>query len=135
MNNEQLYPGPGVDQVPAHGQPLAAARPGSSIPARKLIIGAVIAVVLIAAAIIGHAVASGSSIVAGDCVVTNPNVLSGWDIKKVACNSAPGPSLVVQKVQSVQGGSSGQCDPGLTTFQDQPANTTYCLSDYSFGGG
>jgi len=135
MNSEQFYPGPGAGQVPAHGQPLAAARPGSSIPARKLIIAAVIAALLIAAAVIGHAVASGSSIAAGDCVVTNPTVLSGWDIKKVACNSDPGSSLVVQKVESVQSGSSGACDPGLTTFQDQPANMTYCLSDSSIGAG
>jgi len=87
------------------------------------------------AAIIGHAISSGSSIAVGDCVVTNPNVLTGWDIKKVACSSNPGPALVVQKVLSVQDGSNGQCDYGLTTFQDDPAGKTYCLNDYSFGGG
>jgi hypothetical protein len=71
----------------------------------------------------------------GDCVVTNPNVLTGWDIKKVACNSNPGSSLVVEKVVSVQSGSNGQCDIGLTTFQDDPASKTYCLTGYSFGSG
>lgn len=67
-------------------------------------------------------------------MVTNPSVLTGWDIKKVACNSDPGSALVVQKVVSVQNGTDGQCDFGLTTFQDGPANKTYCLNDYSFGG-
>jgi hypothetical protein len=41
-------------------------------------------------------------------------------IKKVSCNSDPGTALVVQKVVSVQDGSKGQCDYGLTTFQDDP---------------
>ena|SRR6266567_5160021 len=123
-------------------QPLAghrqhsAARPsGGTIPPRKLIISGVVVALVIVAAIIGHAISSGSSIAVGDCVVTNPNVLTGWDIKKVACSSNPGPALMVQKVVSVQDGSNGQCDYGLTTFQDDPAGKTYCLNDYSFGGG
>lgn len=110
-------------------------RPAMTTSPRKLIVAGIIVVLVIVAAIIGHAVASGSSIATGDCVVTNPNPLTGWDIKKVACNSSPGASLVVQKVVSVQSGSNGQCDLGLTTFQDDPAGKTYCLVDYSFGNG
>ena len=118
-----------------HPQHLAAKPPGGTVPPRKLIISGVLVALVIVAAIIGHAISSGSSIAVGDCVVTNPNVLTGWDIKKVACNSSPGTALVVQKVVSVQDGSNGQCDYGLTTFQDDPAGKTYCLNDYSFGGG
>jgi hypothetical protein len=29
----------------------------------------------------------------------------------------------------------GQCDLGLTTFQDDPNNKTYCLSDPMLGNG
>lgn len=122
-------------QLPPAGARAVAARPAASISPRKLIIGGVIAGLIIIAAIIGHAVARSSSIAVGDCVVTNPSAFTGWDIKKVACNSNPGTSLVVQKVVSVQNGSNGQCEFGLTTFQDDPASKTYCLSDYSFGDG
>lgn len=115
--------------------PQAAARPVVSVSPRKLIVGGLVVVLVIVAAVIGHAIASSNSIAVGDCVVTNPNPLTGWDIKKVACNSNPGTALVVQKVVSVQDGSNGQCDYGLTTFQDDPASKTYCLNDYSFGGG
>jgi hypothetical protein len=125
----------GAQQAPArHRQHSAARPPGGTIPPRKLIISAVVVALVIVAAIIGHAISSGSSIAVGDCVVANPNVLTGWDIKKIACNSEPGTALV-QKVVSVQDGSNGQCDYGLTTFQDDPAGKTYCLNDYSFGGG
>ncbi len=126
----------GTQQAPARqAQHLAARPPAGTIPPRKLIISAVVVALVIVAAIIGHAISSGSSIAVGDCVATNPNVLTSWDIKKVACNSNPGTALVVQKVVSVQDGSNGQCDYGLTTFQDDPAGKTYCLNDYSFGGG
>jgi hypothetical protein len=126
----------GTQQAPArHPQHLATRPPAGTIPPRKLIISAVVVALVIVSAIIGHAISSGSSIALGDCVVTNPNVLTGWDIKKVACNSNPGTALVVQKVVSVRDGSNGQCDYGLTTFQDDPAGKTYCLNDYSFGGG
>ena len=118
-----------------HEQHSAGRPQGGTIPARKLILGGVVVVLVIVAAIIGHAISSGSSIAAGDCVVTNPNVLTGWDIKKVGCTSSPGAALVVQKVVSVQDGSNGQCDYGLTTFHDDPADKTYCLNEYSFGGG
>jgi hypothetical protein len=70
-----------------------------------------------------------------DCVVTNPSVLTGWDIKKVGCNSNPGAGLILQKVVSLQNGSSGQCDLGLTTFQDDPKGETYCLEDTLSGNG
>lgn len=128
-------------QAPAAGQqapatmPQTLARPAASVPPIKLIIGGLVVVLVIVAAIIGHAIASSDSIAVGDCVVTNPNALTGWDIKKVDCNSNPGTALMVQRVVSVQDSSNGQCDFGLTTFQDDPANKTYCLNDYSFGGG
>jgi hypothetical protein len=115
--------------------PVATRRTTSTkIPRRRLIATVIVAALLAVAAIIGHALANGSSISVGDCVVTNPNVLTGWDIKKVACNSNPGSSLVVRKVVSVQGSSNDECSPGLTTFQDDPAGKTYCLTDYAFGG-
>jgi len=110
-------------------------RPTPAIPPVKLIIGGVIVLVVIAAAIIGHRITSASSIAVGDCVVTTPNALTEWDIKKVACNSDPGSALMVQKVVSVQDGSDGRCSFGLTTFRDDPASKTYCLSDDSFGTG
>jgi hypothetical protein len=110
-------------------------RPRSPVQARKMIVSGVILLLVVVAAIIGHAVANGSSIAVGDCVVTNPDPLSGWDIKKVACNSNPGSALEVQKVTSVQSGSTGECGFGFTTFQDQPSDQTYCLTPYSFGFG
>jgi len=133
---QQGYEQPQANYAPKHQQrqPVIV-RPNSTIPPVKLIIGGVIVLVLIVAAIIGHGIASGSSIAVGDCVVTNPNVLTQWDIKKVACNSNPSSALMVQKVVSVQDGSDGECGFGMTTFQDDPAGKTYCLSDYSFGSG
>jgi hypothetical protein len=95
----------GPQQPPASHRHQAAAGPaGGTIPPRKLIISAVVVALVIVAAIISHAISSGGSIAVGDCVVTSPNVLSGWDIKKVACNSDPGTALTVQKVVSVQSG-------------------------------
>jgi hypothetical protein len=123
-----------AQQAPAISRQAAARAPAPVSP-RKLIIGGLVVVLVIVAAVIGHAIASSDSIAVGDCVVTNPNPLTGWDIKKVACNSTPGTALAVQKVVSVHDGSNGQCDYGLTTFQDDPASKTYCLNDYSFGGG
>lgn len=125
----------GAQQPPQPQNQAPVTRPGGAMPPRRLIVSGVVVVLVIVAAVIGHAIASGSSIAVGDCVITNPNVLTGWDIKKVACSSNPGTALVVQKVESVLPGSNGQCDFGLTTFQDDPAGKTYCLSDYSFGGG
>src|SRR5258708_15649253 len=123
-------------QPSARHEQHSAGRPsGGTIPARKLILGGLVVVLVIVAAIIGHAISSGSSIAVGDCVVTNPNVLTGWDIQKIGGNSSPGAALVVQKVVSVQVGSNGQCDYGLTTFQDDPVDKTYCLNESSFGGG
>lgn len=106
-----------------------------TVPSRKLIVAGVILLLVVVSAVIGHAVASGSSIAVGDCVVTNPDPLSGWDIKKVACNSNPGSALEVQKVASVQSGSTGECGFGFTTFQDQPSDQTYCLTPYFSGFG
>lgn len=128
-------PYPGVRQPGAASPRATAARTTPAIPPRKLIVGGVVLVLIIIGVIVSHVIASSNAISVGDCVVTNPNVLTGWDIKKVACNSNPGPALVVQKVVSVQSGSNGQCDLGLTTFQDDPSNQTYCLNNYSFGGG
>lgn len=114
-------------------QPIA--RPAVTVPPRKLIVAGVVVLLVIIAAVIGHAVASSNSIAVGDCVVTNPNVLTGWDIKKVGCGSNPGSALLVQRVESVQDTSDGQCDLGLTTFQDDPAGKTYCLAGDGFGSG
>lgn len=118
------------------GRPLAKQGTGSgfTVASRKKIVAAVIAFLIIVAAIIGHAIASSNSIAVGDCVVTNPDVLTGWSIKKVACGSNPGSSPEVQRVEFVQDTSDGECNVGLTTFQDDPDNKTYCLSYYSFGG-
>jgi hypothetical protein len=133
---QQGYQEPQVNSAPKHQhrQPVMV-RPTPAIPPVKFIIGGVIVLVVIVAAIIGHRITSASSIAVGDCVVTSPNALTEWDIKKVACNSDPGSALMVQKVVSVQDGSDGQCSFGLTTFRDDPASKTYCLSDYSFGNG
>lgn len=116
-------------------QPAATAPPAATIPARKLLIAGVVVVLLVIVAIVGHAVASANTISVGDCVATNPNVLTGWDIKKIGCNSNPGTGLMVQKVVSVQNGSNGQCDLGLTAFQDEPNGKTYCLDDLALGNG
>jgi hypothetical protein len=116
-------------------QPTVSGRPASSIPARKVLVAGVVVVLLIIVAIVGHLVASANTISVGDCVVTNPSVLTGWDIKKVGCNSNPGAGLILQKVVSLQNGSSGQCDLGLTTFQDDPKGETYCLEDTLSGNG
>lgn len=95
------------------------------------IVTGLIGIVVIISAIIGHGIASGSTIKAGDCVVTNPNALTEWDIKKVDCSS---PSQAdYYQVASVQSGSNGDCGTGYTTFNDDPANKTYCLAQrYSF---
>lgn len=122
------------DQPLLRDQPPPSRNPAGSVPPIRLVIGSLVVVFIIVAAIVGHAIASGSSIAAGDCVVTNANVLTGWDIKKVACNANPRTALAVQKVVSVQNGSNGECGFPLTTFQDDPAGKTYCLTDYSFGG-
>lgn len=126
---------PGQPPVVPGTAPVVAAPPRPAIPLRKLVIAGVVVVLAIVAAVIGHAIASSNSIAVGDCVVTNPSVLTGWDIKKVACNANPGSALVVQRVVSVQDSSNGECELGLTTFQDDPAGKTYCLNDYSFGDG
>lgn len=136
MHGEQQYQGQSnMGQAMDGPLGLAAARSGSAVPPRRVIVAGVVVVLIIVAAIIGHAVAGANSIAAGDCVVTNPNVLTGWDIKKVACGSNPGSALVVQQVVSVENGSNGQCDLGLTTFQDDPSGKTYCLSGYALGNG
>ncbi|MGH3195838.1 MAG: hypothetical protein ACRD1G_08560 [Acidimicrobiales bacterium] len=116
-------------------QPAATAPPSATVPNRKVLVAGAVVVLLIIVAIVGHVVASGNAISVGDCVVTNPSALTGWNIKKVGCNSNPGSGETVQKVVSVQNGSNGQCDLGLMTFQDDPNNKTYCLSDPVFGNG
>ena len=116
-------------------QPAISGRPASSIPARKVLVAGVIVILLIIVAVVGRTVTSASTISIGDCVVTNPSVLTGWDIKKAGCNSNPGTGLILQKVVSVQKGSDGQCELGLTTFQDDPKGKTYCLEDTLFGNG
>src|SRR5262245_11424819 len=135
LKQEQFLPSTrGGGAQPPQQPHSAASRPAGTIPPRRLIVLAVVVVLVIVAAITGHAISSANSIAVGDCVVTNPNVLTGWDIKKVACGSTTDPAMLVQKVVSVQDGSDGQCDYGLTTFADDPAGRTYCLNDYAFGG-
>jgi hypothetical protein len=124
-----------IGLAPDAYQPAATGPPGATVPNRKALVAGTVVVLLIIVAIVGHVVASGHAISAGDCVVTNPSVLTGWDIKKVGCNSNPGSGETVQRVESVQNGSSGQCDQGLTTFQDDPNNKTYCLSDPMLSNG
>ena len=116
-------------------QPAATARPTSPFPARKILVTGVVIILIVILAIVGRVVASVNTISVGDCVVTNPNVLTGWDIKKVGCNTNPSDGLLLQKVVSVQSGSNGQCDLGLTTFQDDPNGKTYCLEDTLSGDG
>ncbi len=128
--------GPPAAGPPA--EPAAPWPPPGGIKRGKLIFAVAIAVVVAVTAIIGHAVARSSSIAVGDCVVTNPNALTQWDIKKVDCNN-PGSGLdqfTVEKVVQVQSGSNGDCTgvPGSdTTFQDDPAGKTYCLTPYGLG--
>ena len=124
--SQQLQP---TRPAPRSYQPAATAQPTSTIPARKVLVAGAVVVLLIIVAIVGHVVASANTISVGDCVVTNPSALTGWDIKKVGCNSNPGPGLMMQRVVSVQNGSNGQCDLGLTTFQDESNGKTYCLDD------
>jgi hypothetical protein len=106
----------------------AVARPAATVPPGRLIAAGVVVILVIIAALIGHAVASHDSIAVGDCVVTNPSPLTGWDIKKVSCTATPGTGLMTQRVESVQDTSSGDCGLSLTTFQDDPSGKTYCLS-------
>lgn len=143
MNDQEQRPSPGYHPKPYGTVPPTPAQPASNQPAsrpatamtpQKIIIAGALAVLVIVAAIIGHAIASGSSIAAGDCVVTNPNVMTGWDIKKTTCGATNGTALDVQKVISVQSGPDGQCEAGQTTFEDDPAGKTYCLTTDVFGG-
>src|SRR5215471_7512788 len=73
---------PAMAQQAPTASPQAAARPAATVPPVRLIVGGLILVLVIVAAIVGHAIASSDSIAVGDCVVTNPNVMTGWDIKK-----------------------------------------------------
>jgi len=104
--------------------------PSARVKPRHVVAG-IAGVTAIIATIIGHAIGSGSSITAGDCVVTNPSALTDWDIKKVACSNPPQGDFY--KVTSVQGGSDGGCGIEYTTFRDDPEHKTYCLAQhYSF---
>lgn len=102
---------------------------------RALIVTGVAIVLLIVAALIGHAISSSDTISAGDCVQTSPSALSGWDIKKVSCGSGPDGAFTVQKVASVIKGTNGDCGYGYTTFEDDPNSQTYCLTPYLGSGG
>jgi hypothetical protein len=120
---------PGFGQ--AYQQPLPpGGRPPVTANPRRLIIVGVIVVGFIIAAVIGHAIAggSGSGIATGDCVETSPSVTSGWDITKVSCNQQYNLGSSVYQVQSVLNGSGQSCyGDSETTFNDDPANKTYCL--------
>jgi hypothetical protein len=143
VNDQQQHPSPGYHPTqygtvpPTQAQPASAqpvSRPAMAVTPGKIIVAGVLAVLVVVAAVIGHAVASSSSIAVGDCVVTNPNVMTGWDIKKTACGATNGTAFEMQKVVSVQSGPDGQCEAGLTTFEDDPAGKTYCLTTDAFGG-
>lgn len=123
--------------TPAWGGPLPAGPPPSSgqswvqrNPRGILVIGIVV-VLLIVAAIIGKAIASHDSIAVGDCVQTSPSVTTGWDIKKVDCSQQYNLGSSTYKVDSVLDGSSASCyGSDETTFNDDPAGKTYCLSPW-----
>lgn len=92
---------------------------------------------MIIAAIIGHAVAGSESISAGNCVITNPSLTSGWDIQKVGCAAQTSGGQTIDLVVQVLSGSDETCyNLGYsgTTFNDQNTNQTYCLQPYSSYG-
>jgi hypothetical protein len=121
--------------TPAQPTPVQpASKAAVAVTPQRIIVAGILAVLVIVAAVIGHAIASSGSIATGDCVITNPDVMTGWDIKKTSCGATNGTALDVQKVVSVQSGPDGQCEAGLTTFDDHPANKTYCLATDAFGG-
>lgn len=99
---------------------------------RRLIVIGIIVAFVIVAAIIGHAVSSSQSIAVGDCVKTTPIGVDNWSISKVACPASPNPLSLTQKVTEVLNGSNANCYNGIdaTTFNDEPANKTYCLEPY-----
>jgi hypothetical protein len=143
VTNQERHPSPGYHAMPygtvppAPAQPAsdqAAPKPAMTVTPLKIVVAGVLAILVIVAAIAGHAIASSSSIAVGDCVLTNPSVVTGWDIKKTSCGATNGTALEVQKVVSVQSGTDGQCEAGLTTFEDDPAGKTYCLTTDPFGG-
>lgn len=87
------------------------------------IIGA--AVILILLAVVGHVV-GGGGIKAGDCVTTFTDPLNdNSHIYKASCSKPP--AQLYYKVLQVQDSTGGECIEGDTTFQDDPANKTYCL--------
>ena len=100
----------------------------SSIPTRYRlgVIGAAAALLLLA--IVGHAI-GGGGIKAGDCVTTFTNPLNNNShIFEASCSNPP---ANYYKVLQVQDGANGYCAIGDTTFQDDPADRTYCLESMS----
>lgn len=94
----------------------------------------VVVALVIVAAVIGKSLAGGGeSIAVGDCVQTSPNGLQSWNIAKVACSTQTNLGDPAYQVTSVQDGTSGYCPGGETTFEDDPANKTYCLNLW-YGG-
>ena len=91
-------------------------KPSAGIKPKHVIVG-LISVAAIISAIIGHAMASGNAIKAGDCVVTSPNAVTDWDIKKVSCSSPP--QAEYYQVASVLSGSNANCYGGYTTFNQR----------------
>jgi hypothetical protein len=101
----------------------------SSIPLRYRIgvIGAALALILFA--IIGH-VTGGGGVKVGDCVTTITNPFNdNSHIFEASCSNPP---ASYYKVLQVQNGADGYCAVGDTTFQDDPADKTYCL-EAAFG--
>jgi hypothetical protein len=97
----------------------------ASLPLRYKLGAAGVAVALVLLAIVGHAI-GGGGIKAGDCVTTFTDPLNdNSHIFKASCSSPP---AFYYRVLQVQDSTGGNCLAGDTTFQDDPANKTYCLA-------
>ena len=103
--------------------PLKAAIAGMPVRYKVRII--CVAGILVILVIAGHVV-GGDGIKVGDCVTTFTNPLDdNSHIFKASCSNAPKGQYY--KVLQVQDSTGGECSLGDTTFQDDPANKTYCL--------
>jgi hypothetical protein len=114
--------GPGRHSSPS--EPSQAKAFIAAIPLRYRVraIGAAVALILLA--IVGHAI-GGGGIKAGDCVTTITNPLNdNSHIFEASCSSPPS---FYYRVLQVRDSTGGFCAVGDTTFQDDPANKTYCL--------
>jgi len=123
-----------AEDRPAGPAGSAPAEPGpvkaiiASVPLRYKVGAVAVAVVLVLLAIVGHAI-GGGGIKAGDCVTTFTDPLNdNSHIFEASCSSPP---ALYYRVLQVQDSTGGNCLVGDTTFQDDPANKTYCLESAS----